>query len=1189
MLQQQGPVGGTNGAAVTQAGSAATGDIFAAVNSTSATFVYDTSTGAYSGQSFRLSTAATSVVCNATWTYTAVATVEERMYFKATDWTSTQNAGMRIRAGTTQACRIVVDSTGRVRVQNTSNALVTSSTGSVALSTGTWYRLEVTCTQGASGTLSWAVYDLATETLVDSLSGIVGNYGTANLSESGFGFFTATSNINSWWFAQTATADTGYPIGPGGAAITLANTGTLTDSLSIAMSGGSTPVALSDSSTLTDALTVAVTGQSVALADSSTLTDSLGISVSGLAVGMSNAQTLTDGLAVSVAAGIAMTNTQTMTDGLAITTASAPVGVPFRQDLYPGAYYAIEAAWGANLALPGTWTWYDITPDVMYNPGANWTLGRADESSQSQPAAGTFSLLNTSGNYSAYTATGIYGQNINKGTPIRFRRYLGSGFIVEFQGRMVGATPTFDTTGKLPIVQVVAAGRLKWLGQPKTPAFSPLYRQRQQQQLQVWWPMEDGSASTVCMPGTAATPNLTTATPGVTIAAAGAPGSSASVAFDNGGTMAANVSVAPPWLVTFAAQPRWAAGSNGVLAQWTTSDGATWFVYPSSGTSSPVVAYIAADGVTTSTIALGTLGVAVPDGLWHTYQIGAIQSGANIQVNVVVDDTQNTSGTVTGQTLYQISRIKLGAKYQPTDVGTYSVCALAANAYSGTSYLPLYSASQGWPGESPDFRIQRLAAEDGIPMIVNGSSSMTMGPQLIDSVLANWRDCEKADGGLLYDGLSDGCGYICLSALYNQTAALTIDAGTASALAPPLAPVDDDQRTVNQFTASGAGGSFTVTDSTSPLGTNTIGIIPQGDSYNLATTARLAGKAGWQVNLGTVYGLRYPTLDLNFANTQAALIASTWLAIATSALPLGFAVDVTNVTTSAPTHPPGTIKQIVEGYTGHSDLHRWDITLNAVPRSPYRVLTVADTTHGRVETAGSAVHLPIGAADTRMQIDPTLPWVTDAAYPADFPLNVYCETEEITVAHIGTSIQTNVDGTFESGVGGWSPTSATFVSSSAQAHSGTKSGLLTVTGTPTQAYVRAPITNGYVQAADQYRLTGWLYSAAGISGASVSVDWFTVAGVYISTTTPGSVTLAAATWTAFSFLTTAPATAAQCQYGATLSGSPATGAQIYLDDFDFGVVGRQVFSGLTRSVNGVVLAHIAGAAVSIYQPAVIGL
>ncbi len=683
------------------------------------------------------------------------------------------------------------------------------------------------------------------------------------------------------------------------------------------------------------------------------------------------------------------------------------MSVAFRQDVFGGSSVVfVEAAFGADLtASPGTWAWTDVTADVMYGSALNGTWGRADETSQSTPAGMTFSLLNLSGAYSAYAA-GI-GFN-SKATPIRVRRNLGAGAVVEFQGRSVGFTPTWDVTGKLPIVKVVAAGRMRQLGQPKVPARSALRRSISATTgLVAYWPLEDGSEATFGSSAVSGSPAMAL-TGAVNFGSDGPAGSAPLPDFSGSGTLAGTVQGATSgsWCVSFVlridnpAPPdylgimRLQSGGLVIDFNWVNAGvGFTQFGFD----------VIGGGDVLSTTLGLG--------GDWHLVQFCATQSGGNVTFSCYIDGV-SVGGVlgITGATLGTITSVKLptrlrvnGGLVDSTECHVGHVAVTSPSTLTPPAPTVIADAMTGYAGEFADDRLARICTEDGIPFTLTGTSNITMGPQPIDTPLAILRDAEKSDGGVLFDGFSDGLGYITRSARYNMAASLTIDAGAGAQLAPPFEPVDDDQRTVNQFAASRDGGAtVTLSDTTSPLSVSQIGIYPGSDSFNLDDDSFLQGIAGWRINLGTVNGLRYPTLELNFISAGGSTLAAGWMTAVASSRPISFRVDVTNVSTSAINHPAGTLLLIVEGYTVVSDTKSWTVVANCVAYSPNRGLTLNSATQGRIDAANTTTNATLTTTQTgscSMTVG-TFPWATTAAFPADFPMDLNINGEQVTVSAI---------------------------------------------------------------------------------------------------------------------------------------------------------------------------------------------
>jgi hypothetical protein len=152
-------------------------------------------------------------------------------------------------------------------------------------------------------------------------------------------------------------------------------------------------------------------------------------------------------------------------------------------------------------------------------------------------------------------------------------------------------------------------------------------------------------------------------------------------------------------------------------------------------------------------------------------------------------------------------------------------------------------------------------------------------------------------------------------------------------------------------------------------------------------------------------------------------------------------------------------------------------------------------------------------------------------------------------------------GTFENpgGVGAWSASGGVLTQSAAQAHSGTYSALLTVSGTPGQAYIRAygasavPIVPGTL-----YEITMWVRSPQALD-VLPAADFYDGSSNYVGGEYPASVALVPNTWTLLSTTFLAPPGTALAVYGPTAV-SPANGNTLYVDDVD---IDYPVVAGVT--------------------------
>jgi len=750
--------------------------------------------------------------------------------------------------------------------------------------------------------------------------------------------------------------------------------------------------------------------------------------------------------------------------------ATPPLGVPFQVQtlgtLWPNARLIIEAAFGADITTDSAgWNWYDITTYVRFAAALTITRGRGDESSQAQPASATIELDNTSGNFTAWSVNSIYWPNIGPNTPLRVRIDLsGDGDVssVRMFGYALGWVPTWDVSGNLPVVTVTFKGILQRLGQGKSKARSAIRRF-----IDVWplapvayWSCEDpstspapssalpsGSPMQVTVGATSnAFPKFAAATSRIQPASTGFEilqiATDPLISLGDGGGLVgqipAQTGATAIWNATFVGFA-WApdGGSDITLVRIDTPGGS--FIRFE-------VILLAAGGVpalygwTNDTVPVKTLlitgSLAFPDVV--NYRLRFIDNGdGTMTVGMRVGRATSTSEfgfnintTVSGlnawpttiyanpynQTVNKTGVI--GSTNQTNDIiighlAVYkSTLSLGAPTLQNSGFYPdgvtLRSAWGGWVGEPADDRLRRLCAEDNIPLDVTGVSTARMGIQLTNTILTLLREIETTDLGVLLDGYTRGLSYICGNARYNEATSLTADLGVdPPQLAPPLLPVDNDQRRRNSWKVTRtAGGEALAEQDTGILGVNAIGEYADSKTVNTWDTTTLADIAWWLVHLGVVEGYRYPQLNLDLVAQP--VLAQAWIAMAI----LG-RIDVTNITARAPQHPPGTVSQILEGYTETIDpVATWDVAGNCSPYHPYRVIQLAadtgDTSEylGRLDTDDTTltVDVPAGASSFSVTVNSGPLWTTTAD---DFPLSVNVAGYQITVTSItGTGPQT---------------------------------------------------------------------------------------------------------------------------------------------------------------------------------------
>ncbi len=684
-----------------------------------------------------------------------------------------------------------------------------------------------------------------------------------------------------------------------------------------------------------------------------------------------------------------------------LTNAGSPVGgTPFLLAGLETASLMVEAAFGADLAGdPNVWSWIDITSDVRQADGQviHIVIGRGDESSQTQPADCTFQLDNTSGAYSAYNPSGSHYPYVRRNTPIRVRVTLDSGanWHTRFYGFANGFTPSWDTSAHLAVVSVSASGVLRRLLQGTNPLRSAMYRAISQTNPVAYWPFEENAQAT-----TATSPLLTvnamTLVRGVPRfgAATGPAGAPVLAELPQDDTKLTGIvpvgSSSTSWRIETAIKITYDTLSSGISTfDWFTEGTYTHWLIQISNTTGFYITRIQPDGTTV----FHDSNVIPASDVWYHISVNVTQSGGNaditFKVNGVITVSTSAAFTVGRITSVNVNPVGTGAH------NTQSIGHVAAWA-PWSSSIDTYDAFIGHAGESATTRPTRLCSEEGVSASLVGISDIAMGSQGTDTFLSLLRECEAADDGILYDGFSSGIASVARTSQYNGIPTLAPDMAGGQ-IAPPFSPVDDDQRNRNLVKVTRKDGSFaTYEDSTGPLGTANIGTYDSSLTVNTSSYTGLYDRAAWEVHKGTVEGLRYPTLSLNLAATPSQVPA--WLAT-----PLLSRIDVLNVEDVATQHPPGTVSLVLEGYAESLSPFVWDIVANCSPYQPFEVFEIEGTANrGRLDASVSTLGAGISTADTSLSVaTPSDPlWTTTATFPADFPLDIGIEGEQVTVTAI---------------------------------------------------------------------------------------------------------------------------------------------------------------------------------------------
>lgn len=682
-----------------------------------------------------------------------------------------------------------------------------------------------------------------------------------------------------------------------------------------------------------------------------------------------------------------------------------------------GARLQVQVAWGADLtALPSTWTWTDITDDVLQDDGAGIQIrvGASSEGQSTAPATCSMTLDNRGGRYSLGGQSPSW-PNVRKNTPIRVRvdpGSAGAAYSTRFVGYVDGWPPGWDPSGRRAVVYLAASGILRRLAGNTTPVRSSFRRAVakgiEAGQVVAYWPCEEQDDAQIIASGIPGAPPM---------AYTGRPGFGECTAFAGSeplptGRISTWTGAVPSYLPTGQVQLRWLLdvppdGQLATLAEIQCTGSATrWTVRIDPAGSITVAAYSSLAQILSQTIGFGLNGKRGQFGLQLDqtgpstihWDVDFIEVGNTISGGFGLDLPGSwTFGSVTQVAMHtdsdDDSRIGLGHVALYDEITNESENQRQLAAYAGENATDTVAG-----------RFVRLAAENGLELELLGDTGSglatqttdRMGPQYPEQLVTLLRECETADGGILWDGHAAGLSYTTRRRRMNTTTKMTLSAAAGEV---SVEPAHDDQGIRNRVTASRKGGSdATEEDVTGPLGTAVIGTYDSSLTVNTVSEATLPHYARWAVRRGTVDGYRWPQLRLDLARDPG-LVAS-WLAVV-----LGERIDVTGLSAVRGQLPAGTVSLALDGWAETISQHQWDVTAVCSSWEPWRVAraaaAVGDTSPEvfRADTSGAQLASAAAAGATSLSVATTSGalWTTDAD---DMPVDVEVAGIRVTVTAI---------------------------------------------------------------------------------------------------------------------------------------------------------------------------------------------
>ncbi|HEX6968886.1 MAG TPA: hypothetical protein VF174_08790 [Micromonosporaceae bacterium] len=692
----------------------------------------------------------------------------------------------------------------------------------------------------------------------------------------------------------------------------------------------------------------------------------------------------------------------------------------------------VELALGADLtADPSTWAWTDVTAYVYARDFIRIQRGRPDGATQTPPSLCQFTADNGDGRWCAYDPSGAWFGQIGRGTPVRILVDEGTSS-VRWTGFLSALPPRWSPAQTDRYVQVSASGILQRLERGSTPLRSALVRaiaggsvdgSGTHRQPVAYWPGEDGSGAT-SLAEYSGGPAMTFVN-SLTPASDGPDGSLPLPEFTSSAGVSGSVPAHPltgKWevacLFNFPAVPSAAV----TLMRWKTSGTyPTWEIILTPGTPDvlTLVARDTADAIQINeamNFDIPSGPGSEPYGHWLLLFAAAEQVGANVDYDLqlyAATAGAGVSGTENSITTGVVTRLSVpaSAKLDGMHAGHWAVWDTVFGVFPVDP-----AAISAFSGDTVSERIARINIVTPVP--VDGAVEEygtddvnKMGPQIQGTRLDAIRECETVTNGRLIENrdptTADAVlGLLAHDYLTNQTTDLTLNHDSGN-LAPPFEPTDDDQNLRNDWTATrsgatGTGSSARVVATEGEHGSLTpdnVGTYADSVSVNVELDSDLIHQAGWRVNLGTVEGLRFPVVTLDFAHDPS-LIPS-WIGC-----DIGSRITITNPPAGI---APDSIDLLIEGWTEVFGPKTWTVQLNCSPYRPWHVFRLAETssdTNAFLGRLAGDEHAALRASLTSSatgatNFDPNFYKWTEVA--DDFPMNIRMGGEVITLSGISSS------------------------------------------------------------------------------------------------------------------------------------------------------------------------------------------
>jgi hypothetical protein len=665
----------------------------------------------------------------------------------------------------------------------------------------------------------------------------------------------------------------------------------------------------------------------------------------------------------------------------------------------------VEAAFGADPdGDSADYVWTDITEQLLHDARVELTAGRANGTSQADPFRMAFTLKNLTGEWTH--PTGTYTTSLVKGLPFRVS-VTGFGAVDAYHrgtAFLASVRPRWDQTLGYNVIDVVAAGRLRRLQQGATPLRSAAFRASLGCRPVEYWPYEDeadaNSAANIVSGGVTGGTSLTFASDATFDSSDPLAVITASSVLTHPVRPATDVG---RWSVIWAMKiPTEPAAVTMLIDIRATGSARQWTVVVDPANTITLNAFDSTGASLLADTAAITPATFYGDEL--VFVIDIVQDGANIDWTFSrADAVGGPTGTFAGTTgvpkavNVPASTGLVGATFG--HLGVYVHADLNNGDLPTDTLFTAISIYDANAGDLPGNRLIRLCEEEGVPYVALSSSvALTMGPQTTTALIDQLRECEAAEGIVLTDTGTQGdstglINFVGFESRDNQIVELALD--LAAGHITGFDPTDDDQDTRNDVTIFRSGGSSGRYVDEEHIARE--GRYVHSETLNLETDEWLRHIAAVQVARGTVPGVRFPSVEMNFRRPDARELVEGWLYCAE-----GSRIDIDTPPSQL---PPDTIETILEGWTEILAQDTWIVRAHLSLAGSHTIAVFgADDADDDTEYVGhldpDEMHLMVAvdSDDTAWTVHTDPPAITTADHADSFPVDLFASPAVARVA-----------------------------------------------------------------------------------------------------------------------------------------------------------------------------------------------